>query len=76
MRNTNLLSAKVRQTTKVTLILRGRVQKQGRSAEFTHKAIIEYITHVYIFAQFLESLLDFWHNQLKHTDQYAVCLLT
>lgn len=45
--------------------MRGWVQKQGPSAVFTHKAIIKYITHVHIFAQFLESLLDFWHNHLN-----------
>lgn len=63
-------------TTKVTLICERVGAKTRPVAVFTRKAIIKYITHVHIFAQFLESLLDFWHNQLKHTDQYAICLLT
>lgn len=56
----------------VTLIFVRGGAKTRPSADFTHKAIIKYITHVHISAQFFQSLLDFWHNQLKHTDQYAL----
>ena len=56
--------------------------KQGLSAEFTQsKYEIYYIyiyTHtVYTFVRFLKKQQhDFWHNQLKDTDQNRVCLLT